>query len=151
MGAYPTGTVATPLERQIQKAHVLASDSIIWTSEIRGALGKSPLTAAIKSIGLKLFASEEYGSPAITSIGPNNFDAEEFRKEVKSNYDILLAGGQDHLKGKIFRIGHLGFISDRDILTAIAAIESTMDKLGVLNVKLGTGVSTASKILMERN
>ena len=51
-------------------------------------------------------------------------DAEEFRKKIKNNFDILLAGGQDHLKGKIFRVGHLGYVNDRDIISIISAISS---------------------------
>ena len=106
---------------------------------------------AMKSIGLKLFAKEGYGSPAITSVLPsNNINPEEIRKYIKNNYDILLAGGQDHLKGKIFRIGHLGFINDRDIITAVAAIESTLEDLNLLSQPLGTGVAKAAKILNKR-
>ena len=68
------------------------------------------------------------------------------RKEVKNRYDILLAGGQDHLKGKIFRIGHLGFVSDRDLLAAIASIEATLKSLGAIN-SIGAGIEAAQKIL----
>ncbi len=82
--------------------------------------------AAMKAIGLSLFAKEENGSPAITAIEPKGIDAEKIRSIVKNKFDILLAGGQDHLKGKIFRIGHLGLVSDRDILTAGSAIESAL-------------------------
>ncbi len=102
---------------------------------------------AMKSIGLTLFAKDGFGSPAITSVQPDGLDAEKIRKIIKNNFDILLAGGQDHLKGKIFRIGHLGFINDRDIITAVAAIESALDLLNGLNKPLGTGVSTATRIL----
>ncbi|WP_269622092.1 pyridoxal-phosphate-dependent aminotransferase family protein [Prochlorococcus marinus] len=104
---------------------------------------------AIDSIGLKLFASPGFGSPSITSVLTDNIDAEAIRKAVKNNFDILLAGGQDHLKGKIFRIGHLGFINNRDILTAIAAIEASLDQIGKLKSPLGTGVATATKILNQ--
>ncbi len=51
----------------------------------------------------------------ITAVKPENIDAESIRKAIKNDFDILLAGGQDHLKGKIFRIGHLGFVNNRDI------------------------------------
>ncbi len=102
---------------------------------------------AVEAMGLSLFAEKNFGSPAITSVVPNNLDAEKIRKTVKNNFDILLAGGQDHLKGKIFRIGHLGYVNDRDILTAIAAIEASLDQLNVLNNPLGTGVAVAAKIL----
>ena len=47
-------------------------------------------------------------------------------KKIKNNFDILLAGGQDHLKGKIFRVGHLGYVNDRDIITVVSAIGNTL-------------------------
>jgi len=57
-------------------------------------------------------------------------DAEEFRKIIKNKFDILLAGGQDHLKGKIFRVGHLGYVNDRDIITVISAISKLLLEKG---------------------
>jgi hypothetical protein len=50
---------------------------------------------------------------------------------VKEGFDILLADGQDHLKGKVFRIGNLGFVCDRDVLTAVAAVKATLQTLGL--------------------
>ncbi len=110
----------------------------------RHARHRSAIQAAMKAIGLPLFADEIHGSPAITAVAPEDFDAELLRKIVKENFDILLAGGQDHLKGKIFRIGHLGFVNDRDILTAIAAIETSVHSLGAGKNKLGEGLRAAS-------
>ncbi|HEY9654111.1 MAG TPA: alanine--glyoxylate aminotransferase family protein, partial [Crinalium sp.] len=52
----------------------------------------------------------------------------------------------DHLKGKIFRIGHLGFVSDRDILTAISALEATLQELGYEGFTPGVGVAAAAKV-----
>ena len=103
--------------------------------------------AAMKAIGLPLFAAEGHGSPAITAVAPDGIDAEQLRKAVKDRYDILLAGGQDHLKGKVFRIGHLGFVCDRDVLTAVAAIESVLQSLGLHEGTMGSGLSAASEIL----
>ena len=60
-------------------------------------------------------------------------DAEEFRKTIKNNFDILLAGGQDHMKGKIFRVGHLGYVNDRDIITVVSAISNTLLELGKIS------------------
>ena len=91
----------------------------------RHARHRAAAQAGMKAIGLPLYAAEGCGSPAITAVAPDGIDAESLRKTVKDRFDILLAGGQDHLKGKVFRIGHLGFVCDRDVLTAVAAIEST--------------------------
>ena len=101
----------------------------------------------IKAMGLNLFAKEKFGSPAITAVQPENIDAESIRKLIKDDFDILLAGGQDHLKGKIFRIGHLGFVNDRDIISVISALESTLEKMGKLKAPSGKGISKAISIL----
>ena len=103
--------------------------------------------AGMKAMGLPLYAAEGYGSPAITAVAPDGIDAEQLRKAVKERFDILLAGGQDHLKGKVFRIGHLGFVCDRDVLTAVAAIESTLHSLGLHKTIMGAGVAATAAAL----
>jgi len=113
----------------------------------RHARHQRATTAAMKAIGLPLYAAEGHGSPAITAVAPEGIDAEGLRKEVKSRFDILLAGGQDHLKGHVFRIGHLGFVCDRDILTAVAAIEATLQDLGLAKTTTGAGVAAAAAAL----
>ena len=103
--------------------------------------------AGMKAMGLPLFAAEGCGSPAITAVAPEGIDAEQLRKAVKEKFDILLAGGQDHLKGQVFRIGHLGYVCDRDVLTAVAAIEATLQSLGLHKGSMGAGVAAASAAL----
>ena len=105
--------------------------------------------AGIQAMGLNLFADEGYGSPAITSVQPKNIDAENIRQSIKNDFDILLAGGQDHLKGKIFRIGHLGFVNDRDIISVISALESTLNKMGKLESQIGNGIAKTISVLNE--
>ena len=100
--------------------------------------------AGMKAIGLDLYAAEGHGSPSITAVAPEGIDAEVLRKAVKERFDILLAGGQDHLKGKVFRIGHLGFVCDRDVLTAVAAIEATLQALGLAKTPVGVGIAATS-------
>ena len=101
--------------------------------------------AAMKAMGMPLFAAEECASPAITAVMPSGVDAEQIRSVMKKRFDIVLAGGQDHVKGKIFRIGHLGFVSDRDVLTAIASLEATLQELGH-EFTPGAGVAAAVKV-----
>ena len=101
----------------------------------------------IKAMGLKLFTKEGFGSPAITAVLPEDIDAENIRKSMKNDFDILLAGGQDHLKGKIFRIGHLGFVNDRDIVSVISALESTLYKMEKLKAPLGQGLAKSISTL----
>lgn len=102
--------------------------------------------AAVKALGLPLFAPDGAASPAITAVAPEGVDAEKIRSVMRKQFDIALAGGQDHLKGKIFRIGHLGFVGERDILTAIAALEATLQELNYAGVSSGAGVAAAAKV-----
>lgn len=105
--------------------------------------------AGVKALGLPLFASDECASYAITAVAPITVDAEAIRGTMKKQFDIALAGGQDHLSGKIFRIGHLGFVSDRDVLTAISSLEATLQKLGTETITSGSAVSAVANVLAE--
>ncbi|MBD2460109.1 alanine--glyoxylate aminotransferase family protein [Oscillatoria sp. FACHB-1407] len=105
--------------------------------------------AAMKALGLPLFTSDAVGSPAITAVAPVDVDAEQIRSIMRKRFDIALAGGQDHLSGKIFRVGHLGFVSDRDILTAVGALEATLQELGYQNATLGAGTTAAAQVLTQ--
>ena len=102
---------------------------------IRHNKHKLAMSNAVKALNLKLFADEKCLSPSITAVKTGEIDAEEFRKTIKNNFDILLAGGQDHLKGKIFRVGHLGYVNDRDIITVVSAISKTLLDLGKITAQ----------------
>ena len=124
-----------------------AKDSNPFTPAVNLYFGLEAALDMMQKEGLALFAAEGCGSPAITAVAPEGIDAEQLRKAVKEKFDILLAGGQDHLKGQVFRIGHLGYVCDRDVLTAVAAIESTLQSLGLHKGNMGAGVAAASAAL----
>lgn len=104
---------------------------------------------AIKGLNLPLFAPDNSSSTAITAVAPVGVESEQIRSVMKKRFDIALAGGQDHLKGKIFRIGHLGFVSDRDILAAIASLEATLREVGYEGFTPGAGVAAAARIFTQ--
>ncbi|MBE9062766.1 alanine--glyoxylate aminotransferase family protein [cf. Phormidesmis sp. LEGE 11477] len=111
----------------------------------RHARHREAARAAMKALGLPLFAPDTHASPAVTSVVPDGLDAEKIRSVMKNRFDIALAGGQDHMKGKMFRMGHLGFVSDRDILCAVSALEATLAELG--HTTKESGVAAASEKL----
>ncbi len=109
---------------------------------------KLAVSDAAITLNLKLFADKNHLSPSITAIELEDIDAEVFRKKIKEDYDILIAGGQDHLKGKIFRIGHLGYVNDRDIISVIAAISNTLLDMGKISCnQAGEALKIAMKDL----
>lgn len=100
--------------------------------------------------GFKLLAKDECASRAVTSVYPKEgVDAEEFRKIVREKYGVVLAGGQGSLKGKIFRISHLGYIDQLDTIAAFAAIEMALVEMGQ-KIELGKSISAIQESLLNK-
>lgn len=106
------------------------------------------LRKAIRAIGLELFVKEdENASYAITSIlPPKGVSVPDIRKVFKNDFDIVVANGQNQLKDKIFRMGTLGFVSERDLITAIGSLEAVLLKLGH-KFEVGAGVKAVLESL----
>ena len=103
--------------------------------------------AAMKALGLKLLAEDANASRAVTAVfPPEGIDADKFRKGIREKFGVVLAGGQEDLKGKVFRIGHLGYIDIIELIGAIAAIEMELAELGFA-VKKGSGVAAAEEAI----
>ncbi|MCL2281417.1 MAG: alanine--glyoxylate aminotransferase family protein [Dehalococcoidia bacterium] len=85
----------------------------------------------IKSFGLKLFADEAYASNTVTAVlGSDGLDPKTLNKIMREEYDIVLSGGQMDLDGKIFRIGHLGWVNEKDIEAVLGALKYALPKAG---------------------
>ncbi|MBG1265548.1 pyridoxal-phosphate-dependent aminotransferase family protein [Nostoc sp. WHI] len=110
---------------------------------------KNATRAAIQGLNLPLLAGDSYASPAITAVAPQGIEPDKIRSLMKKRFDIALAGGQDHLTNKIFRIGHLGFVSDRDILSCVASLEVTLTELGYKDFTSGSGIAAAVKVFTQ--
>ena len=103
----------------------------------------------IQAAGLSLFPKER-PSDALTAIAaPDGVDGQAVYKNLRTQYGMTAAGGQDHLKGKIFRISHMGYVDSFDVITALAAVEMVVKGLG-FPVKLGSGVAKAQDIFMGK-
>ncbi|MDD2585035.1 MAG: alanine--glyoxylate aminotransferase family protein [Syntrophomonadaceae bacterium] len=104
---------------------------------------------AIKAMGLELFAGDAAASTALTAVyAPENIGSNQIRKEMLEKYNIVLAGGQQSLDNVIFRIGHLGYVRELDLLSVLAALEITLIKLGY-NLTPGAGVKKAQEFLLD--
>ncbi len=101
----------------------------------------------MKALGLPLFAPDTNASPAVTSVVPEGVGAKEICALMKKRFNIELAGGQDHMKGKMFRMGHLGYVCDRDILCAVSALEAVLSELG--HQAPASGVAAVSERLQK--
>ena len=104
--------------------------------------------AAAVALGLKLLAPDD-PSPAATGIFlPQGIDADRVLEYLRDHMNVVLAEGQDQLKGKVIRIAHVGYMGAFDVITAIAAIEMALRKFGA-EIPFGRGVAAAQEVLME--
>jgi len=102
----------------------------------------------IKGFGLELFPKSS-PSNAVTAVrAPEGFDGQQIYKRLRERYGITAAGGQDHLKGKIFRISHMGYCDKFDVITALAGVEMVLKEMGFPG-ELGSGVRKAEEIFIK--
>jgi len=104
--------------------------------------------AAATALGLKLLAPDS-PSPAATGLYlPAGIDADRVLEFLRDRMNVILAEGQDQLKGKVIRIAHVGYMGAFDVVTAIAALEMALRKFGA-EIPFGRGVAAAEEVLME--
>ncbi len=85
----------------------------------------------VKVLGLSLFAEESHASNTVTAVAvPEGLDVKKLRQIMKDEHQIVLAGGQQRLDGKIFRIGHLGWVTEDDIKGVMSALKVALPKAG---------------------
>jgi len=112
-------------------------------------LGKA-VRNGISSLGvLKLLADEKWASNTVTGVfPPDGVNPDDLRKFIRTKYGVVLTGGQGALKGKIFRIGHVGYVEPTDILVALSSLEIALEDMGFKGLK-GKAVEAAEKIFAE--
>lgn len=102
--------------------------------------------AGVQAIGLELFAQEGHRSDTVTAVElPDGVDGDAFRGTLRE-MGVVVAGGQRHLSGGIFRVGHMGLVQPREIVAALACVEAALERLGV-DVKPGAAVAAAEEHL----
>jgi len=116
----------------------------------RHAQNQAMTRAGLKAMGLELFVkNDSYASPSVTSfLPPDGLTVDAIRAGLKKRFAIIIADGQKELKGKIMRIGHLGHVSERDVLTTLSALEAVLNELGYA-VPAGAGIAAATNANRE--
>ena len=113
----------------------------------RHSINAEATRAAVKALGLKLLAQDIPSNAATGCFLPENIDGKAFVKYLRDKCGVSIAGGQDHLAGKILRISHLGYHDAFDTITAVSAIEMGLKKFGA-DIEFGKGVAAAQSVLM---
>jgi len=85
----------------------------------------------VKSLGLPLFADESHASNTVTAVASaDGLDTKKMLQILREEHKVILGGGQQRLDGKIFRIGHLGWVTEDDIKTVISALRVALPQAG---------------------
>ena len=136
-------TPAVSLIRSLDVAlGLMLADGLEAAFERHVRLGRAA-RAGIKAMGLELFSPDEDSAAVVTAIrAPAGIDADELLLHLRDRHGVTLAPGQAHLKGKIFRIGHIGWFDVFDIATALAAVELSLTELGA-DIERGVAVPQA--------
>lgn len=104
--------------------------------------------AAVTELGLKLFAPEHPGSAVTAVLAPEGMDSGVIVKGFRDKFGSIIANGQGTMKGKIFRVAHLGYFDFPDLFAMIAELELILAEAG-MPVKYGSGVAAVQKVYAE--
>jgi serine---pyruvate transaminase len=102
----------------------------------------------VRALGLELFAGEASSNVLTAVKSPEDIDIGSAIKKLRDETGVTITGGQAELKGKIFRVGHMGYVNEFDIVLAISAVEKCLYESGY-KIELGKGVSKVQEVLVS--
>jgi len=124
-------TPAVPQVFQLQHALRILLKEGMAACFARHARQANAVRAGVRALGLKLFADPAHASNAVTAVRcPEGVAVSALRKLMLEKYGVVLAGGQQTLRDEIFRIGHLGFVGESDIVATFGALGIALKELG---------------------
>jgi alanine-glyoxylate transaminase/serine-glyoxylate transaminase/serine-pyruvate transaminase len=148
-GEFPYTPATTLLFGLRESLAVLAEEGLPNVFRRHARLGGA-CRRAIQAMGLKLFAKNpaEYSSVLTAVSMPEGLDSEAFIAHAHERFELSLGIGLGKVKGKIFRIGHLGSFNELELLAALAGVEMSLKTFGV-DVPVGHGLAAAESYLLE--
>ncbi|MFB3924097.1 MAG: alanine--glyoxylate aminotransferase family protein [Terriglobia bacterium] len=142
----PATTLVIGLQAALQYVKEIGRENLIANAAQLAAITRE----AAKALGLKLFA-ESAPANAVTAVcAPEGMDSGILIKELRNRFGAIVANGQGSMKGKIFRLAHLGYYDMADLFAIIAALEIVLLKAGH-KVELGSGVRAAEEAYLKRS
>jgi aspartate aminotransferase-like enzyme len=138
----PATSLIISLRESLKAIEQLGMENLLRFTENRARATRAGLAA----MGLSIFAKRP--ANAMTGVVAPNNDADKVTSKLKQKFGLQLAGGQGELKGKIFRISHMGYIDHIDTLGVLSALELTLTELGI-PVELGKSLTEFQKVYAE--
>jgi aspartate aminotransferase-like enzyme len=144
-------TPAIPLYYALQEAlHILKEEGLETRIKKHRVLTEA-VRAAVSEMSIEMFPQlndySRYSNTIAAMKAPAGIDGENIKDDMKKR-GIIIAGGQERLKGKIFRIGCMGIVNSRDVLSTIQQLEIVLNKRGYID-HLGAGTEAATRIIDE--
>jgi aspartate aminotransferase-like enzyme len=139
----PANSLLRALRVSLKKIRAEGLENV-WARHARMA---AAARAGMQALGLELFARQPADGLTVAAV-PEGVDGVALLSKLEKQYGIKLAGGQDTLKGKIIRLGHMGYIDVFDVLAALSALELVLLEMGH-PVEPGSGVAAAQQVLAQ--
>ena len=139
----PANTLIRALRASLKRLRDEGIENV-WKRHARMA---AAARAGMRALGLELFAQQPADGLTVAKV-PAGIDAAVLLGKLEKQYGLRLTGGQDTLKGKIIRLGHMGYIDQFDVLAALSGLELVLKELGH-KFEDGVGVAAAQRVLAE--
>jgi aspartate aminotransferase-like enzyme len=121
-------------------------DKLVENAETIAAMTR----AAVEALGLKLFAPDAPAAAATAVLPPPGMDSGAFVKELKTRFAAVITNGQGEMKGRIFRIAHLGFFDYMDTIALVGALEQVAHALKLPGFAFGKALIAAQNVFASR-
>lgn len=120
----------------------MIADEGIENGYRRHALLRDMTRAGVRALGLECLVADNAASPTLTSVAFDRSDADEFRRYLRNELHVAVGGGLGKLKGRLLRLGHMGYTDVGDVVKMLAVLEMGMTRFGY-DVEPGSGVAAA--------
>lgn len=140
----PSTALLLSLNRSLQYMKSVGMAQMVENAQLLATATR----AAVTELGLRLFAQNSPGSAVTAVRAPEGLDSGVIVKEFRNRFGSIIANGQGTMKGKIFRIAHLGYFDFPDLFAMIAELELILAAQDI-PVKFGSGVAVAQKVYAE--
>jgi aspartate aminotransferase-like enzyme len=137
----PAHTLVRALRHSLRRIRAEGIENV-WARHARMA---AAARAGVRALGLELLAAQPVDGLTVIKMPPG-IDGQAVLSRLEKQYGIKLAGGQDTLKGKVVRLGHMGYTDPFDVLAGLSALELVLLEMGHA-LEPGAGVAAAQQVL----
>jgi aspartate aminotransferase-like enzyme len=142
----PATTLVVSLHAALDYIRKVGRENLVANA----ALLAEATRAAAQALGLKLFAPSSPANAVTAVCAPEGMDSGSIVKEMRARFGAIVANGQGSMKGKIFRLAHLGYYDAADLFAVLAALEIVLLKVGH-KAELGKGVRAAQEVYLKHS